>query len=373
MISECSCNKFPANNYTFLVVISPCLETAVSNSCHKYHCPLLRERTVERRPTRLPKHRVLIGKLIFLYSLQQRRNFSAMYSPCVPKGNGIAGIVISLLALPFHILVAKVLVKDTGLTLPHHLIMLSLTISDALYICSVASMAPIVMALRVTSDSFHCRLLLDFGAFITSLTIVVSSLVTITLAVERMIICIHFLNYRRLFRRSKIKMALRSYWSVGVIIAVIAAYTYDAQVGSAVTESTFFQIIVTLIVLPSAFIITVIYIRICLFSREKMIRIRPNTDSSNGTYTIAFRRKQIRIEVVAGIVCVAYIGCMVPLAAVLFLELTGLINTRLYDKRIVFGLAILNNLADPLIYGFGMTQTRQTLARMLKNICPIWH
>ena len=301
------------------------------------------------------------------------RNGTVYYS-CAPKSSSTTSIVISLLALPFHILLVKILITDVGLSLPHHLIMLSLTISDALQIFGVASISSIAMALQLTTESPVCGIVRDISVFISSLTVVVSSLVLITFGFERMIICIRFLKYRKLFRRSRITKLLSSYWLIAVIIAAIATVTNDAQkTETSVNESTSFQIICTLIILPSALIITFIYIRIFLFSRERRISVIPSPVISNVPSTKIFKKKQIWIAVVSGIVCVAYVGCMVPIAITYFLELTGLINNRPYEKTIIISIVMVNNFADPFIYGFGMTQTRQILIRMVKNICPLRH
>ena len=291
---------------------------------------------------------------------------------CVPKSSGDAAIIVSSLALPFHILMAKVLVKDVGLTLPHHQIMLSLTISDALQIFGVASLAPFVLGLQLTTESFLCDIVRDISVFLFSLTVFVSSLVLITLAIERMMICIHFLKYRQLFRKARMTKLLSSHWLFGMIIAAIATATNDARKSeTSINEATSFQIVCVVTILPSAFIITVVYIRIFLFSRERVARVIPRPVSSSMTYTNVLKKKQIRVAVVSGVVCVAYVGCMVPIAMTYFLELTGLIKHLPNEKNIIICIAMVNNFIDPLIYGFGMAETRQVLIKTMKNVFRI--
>ena len=299
-------------------------------------------------------------------------NNTTIHYVCIPKCSGIASIVLSLLALPLYILLVKVLVKDVGLSQPRHQIMLALTISDALQIFGVSSVTLLVMILQLTTESVVCGILRDFVVFTSSLTIIVSSLALTTFAIERMIICIHFLKYRQFFRKSRMTKLLCGYWLFGMIIAAIATVTNDARkTETSVNETTSFQIICITIVLPCALIISAIYIRIFLFSRERTTRVIPIPVSSNFASTNALKKKQIQIAVVAGIVCVAYVGFMVPMALTYFLELVGLIKNRPYDKTILVCIAMVNNLADPFIYGFGMTQTRQILIRMLKEIFHI--
>ena len=52
------------------------------------------------------------------------------------------------------------------------------------------------------------------------------------------------------------------------------------------------------------------------------------------------------------------------------LELTNVIENRPSAKKVLISIAMLNTLADPFIYGFGMIQTRKILIRIMKRICP---
>ena len=261
--------------------------------------------------------------------------------------------------------------KDIGLTLPHHRIMFALTISDAVQIFSASVISSIAMGTQSTTDSVTCRILRDIIVFTSSLTVVVSSLALITFAVERMIICMHFLKYRRLFQRTRVTRLLRSYWVVGMILAAIATATNDARkTETSVNETTSFQIICAMIVIPSALIITVIYFRIFLFSRERIIRVVPSSVSSKLKDIATFKGKQFRIASVAGVVCMSYVICMVPMAINFFLELIGATDNNPSLKKILVSFAMVNTLTDPIIYGFGMVQTRRILIRKVKTIFP---
>ena len=291
---------------------------------------------------------------------------------CIPNSSGTAAVVVSLLALPIHILILKILVKDIGLSLPHHQIIYTLTLSDALQMFSASGISATVLVFQITTESVTCRILRDAIVFTTSLTVVVSTLALITFAIERMIICVHFLKYRRLFRRTRVKRLLRSYWLVGMIMAGIATVTNDARkTETSVSEATSFQIICSLIILPSALIITVIYFRIYLFCRENVIRVTPNPVGSSLRDITTFNKKQIRIAAVAGIVCLSYFVFMVPMAINFFLELTGVIDNNPSTKVVFICFLMFNTLADPIIYGFGMAQTRHILIRMVKRIFPL--
>ena len=295
--------------------------------------------------------------------------------PCFPTTGGVTSLVILLLAFPFHTLMIKILVKDVGLLLPRHHIMLTLSISDALQVFLVAIVSSITFAADLTTKSVTCTLIRHLLVFGSSLTVVVSSLALVTIAAERMIICMHFLKYRRLFRRTRVLRLMRSYWLVGMIMAAIVTVTKDAQKTEAsVSGSTSFQVVSSLVILLSALIITVIYFRIFLFSRYMIMRITPSPFDNNLRDEIVFKRKQIRIAAIAGIVCMSYVVFMVPIAVNYILRLAGVIHTHSAStKGILGGLALINTIADPFIYGFGMTQTRQILIRMVKKVLPGWH
>ena len=287
---------------------------------------------------------------------------------CFPTSSGIVSLSVSIVAVPLHILLIKILVKDTGLSLPHYQIMLTLTLSDALQILTGSTLTVVIMALQLTTESYTCGLLRDITVFNSSLTVLVSSLAVVTFAVERMIICMHFLKYRRLFKRTRIAKLLYGYWLFGVLIATIAALKNDGKKAeTSINETTSFQIVCAFTVLPSATIIIIIYSRILLFSRGRIIQVAPSSDSSKLRAVATFKQKQFRIALVAGIVCIVYVVCMVPLSMVFLLELTDVIDNRPGIKKVLIMNAMLNTLADPFIYGIGMIQTRRILFRILKG------
>ena len=246
--------------------------------------------------------------------------------------------------------------------------MLTLTLSDALQILTGSILTVVIMALQLTTESYTCGLLRDITVFISSLTVIVSSLAVVTFAVERMIICMHFLKYRRLFKRTRIAKLLYGYWLFGVLIATIAALTNDGKKAeTSINETTSFQIVCAFTVLPSATIIIIIYSRILLSSRGRIIQVAPSSDSSKLRAVATFKQKQLRIALVAGIVCIVYVVCMVPLSMVFLLELTDVNDNRPGIKKVLIMNAMLNTLADPFIYGIGMIQTRRILFRILKG------
>ena len=304
------------------------------------------------------------------YSLGEAMQNHTVYS-CIPSTSSTTAVVVSCLALPLHFLLVKLLVKDVGLSLPHHQIMLTLITSDALQIFAATSSIAIGKTLQLTTESSICGILRDAVVFTSSLTVVVGSLAVVTFAVERMTICMHFLRYRRLFKLTKVKKLLYTYWLTGTVMAIIAALTNNARkTETSVIETTAFQMLCASFILPSSIIIVSSYSRILLFSRDRVIKVAPSLDISKLRDVATFRKRQIRIAFVTGIVCIAYVVCMVPLTIAFFLELAGLVPNRPSIKQILLSFMLLNNLADPFIYGFGINQTRQLLIRITRNILP---
>ena len=290
---------------------------------------------------------------------------------CTPETSGATVIIVTALALPFHIMMIKILGKDVELSMPRHKIMFCLSISDTLQIFVPCTTAIIMKAFALTTESAICRILRDLFVFSSALTIVVASLSLATLAIERMIICMYFLKYQRLFPRKRTRNLLWSYWLIGVTIAAASALTNDQQRAETILSEVFsFQILCILFIFPAATIIAVIQVRLFLFSRERMVQIIPNRAVANQRNVPSFRKRQLKIAFVAGVVSVAYIVCMVPVATMFFLELVGFAENKTTVKPALLSLAVVNTLVDPFIYGLGLTQTRQIIMRNLRSILP---
>ena len=265
----------------------------------------------------------------------------------------------------------KILIKDVEISIPRHQIMLSLSIIDGTQIFAATVATVVLKVLGLTTESSVCSILRGVIVFGASLTIVVGSLTLVTLAIERMTICMYFLKYRRLFSRKRTKYVLCSYWVIGLIISVITTATNDKQKAvTVIGDVTSIAIISVLFIIPSAVIIAIIQFRLFTFSRARMARTVPTAASINQSAVPNFRKRQLRIAFVAGIVSVAYIVCMLPLAMLYFFQLVGLTDKNPSVQSALIGLAMVNTLADPFIYGFGMAQTRKALIKVMKSCLP---
>ena len=294
---------------------------------------------------------------------------TTMHFDCVPKSSGTMSIIVTFLALPFHILMVKILWRDIQLPTPRDRIMLSLSVSDLLQILAIFFTAAVMQSFELTTESATCRILRDIALFTSTLTLTVSSLVIITLSIERKTICMDYLKFHKMFSRQRTAILLSSFWAVGLALAIITAALADEKITETlVTELTTFQVIAASLILPSAVIITVIQLQLFLFSRSRIAAMLSAKDSNSTTDGTGFKTRQLRIAFIAGIVSLAYTVCMVPLAAVGFLQVTQLVHTRASVKAGIICLSLANNLLDPFIYGIGIRRTRKILLRNIRSV-----
>ena len=102
-----------------------------------------------------------------------------------------------------------------------------------------------------------------------------------------------------------------------------------------------------------------------------MVRIVPAAASTNQRAVPDFRKRQLRIVFVAGVVSVAYIVCMVPMTMLYSLRLVGLKDDNPSVQSALVSLAMANTLVDPFIYGFGMGQTRKAIIKVIRRFLSI--
>ena len=97
---------------------------------------------------------------------------TTMHFDCVPKSSGTMSIIVTFLALPFHIFMVKILWRDIQLPTPRDRIMLSLSISDMLQILAIFFTAAVMQSFELTTESATCIILRDIA--LLSLQIIVT-------------------------------------------------------------------------------------------------------------------------------------------------------------------------------------------------------
>lgn len=287
---------------------------------------------------------------------------------CVTNRNSIVNFVVTFFALPFHILMLKILVKDIRLPNSRHKFMLFLSVADALNISTVFLINVVIKALNVTAYSFSCHILGCINLFAAVSTLVLSSLATVALSVERKIVCMHFPISHRLLSQKRTHFVLCSFLSVGLLLAVIATALDGTQhTDIKIAEMFSFQIISASVIMPTAVVITAIHFRLFFFSRAR-IGVIPSASDSRHTTATRIRKKQLKIAFFASIVAIVYTLCMVPMALIFLLEGIPVLDNHESVKISIINLAMVNSFANPFVYCIGLAQTRKLFIANVKQI-----
>ena len=287
---------------------------------------------------------------------------------CVPQGFIAPLITVVLTAMPFHFLMLKILLKDMRLSVPRHMIMFSLSLSDgiqliAFFTCMLTST---IFDFKIEENAcFITRRMISFTGV---LTICVSSCTIAMLSVERYIACIHSFRLHQIMEERRVLIGIILIWVTGAICAVPTAFDKQSFVAQTTFENdeTSMTIIASVIFISSAVILTV-QIRLFLFSRTKISRVRPTQAFGCQAELADYRKKQMKIAFVAAIVAIGYLVCMLPLSAVFIHELLYHTTIPLSIREKVAAFAFLNSLADPIIYGLGVKDTRRLVLKTVKD------
>ena len=296
---------------------------------------------------------------------------------CIASEGLIMAVFFTFFALPVHLLMMKILYKDCEMALPRHKIMMSLTISDALQIFIITVLKTFQQIISATR--YHeaaCRYMQTIKIFSVTVTLFVSSLSIVSLSIERYITCIYSLHVYYIMTTRRVTVAIGIQWIIGIGIGVITACLHDTgETPEILTEPEILQRASMFIIFPSATVITLIQLRLFLFSRSKLARVRPVHAFGNQAEMADFRRRQLKTTFIASIVATAYIVCMFPVAIA---YAYGWSHGKIIDhplKPVCAFLALLNTLVDPFIYGLGIGETRRLMWKNIKEVKNflLWH
>ena len=296
-------------------------------------------------------------------------NTSVVVGACISSNTANFVMANTVLTLPFHILLIKVLISDLRLNLPRHYTMLCLSVSDALQIFISSSCMTTVHVFNVTRDTGGCTASRIILFFILSVTIVVSSLSLVALSVERFVACIHSFHLHQIFTRERMIYGIAVIWIIGVICGAIAAILAGLDWEKMGKNANFvMRIIAVIFIIPTSITITIIQYRLLAFSRKKLARVRPESMFGSEAEIADMRKKQIKVAFVASIVAIAYIVCMFPMGCLSLYELVFGTLPHSPWKALVERLILVNNFADPFIYGIGIVDARKAVVRNLKRM-----
>ena len=296
-------------------------------------------------------------------------NSSIHIQTCISSNVASFLTVITFITLPFHILIIKVLIVDLRLALPRHNTMLCLSISDALQVFILFMCTTMPSIFGISKGSVGCNISSTILYFTLTLTLVVSSLSTIALSVERYVACIHSFHLHHIFTRERMIYGILFVWILGVICGAInVILILVGSLSVRISDNYFLKVVTVLFVIPTCTLISVIQCRLLVFSRKKLARVGPVTRFGREAEMADFRKKQIKVAFVASIVVVAYIICMFPMGCLSLYELIhGNVEYSSW-KGILERLLVVNNFADPFIYGIGTVDARKAVLKNLRKI-----
>ena len=288
---------------------------------------------------------------------------------CIPTTYGNFVILVSLITFPVHFLMIKVIVFDLRLALPRHMIMFCLLISDGLQIFISFLRVILVQIFSSTKESEECSSTGKIMFFIVAMTLVASSLSILALSVERYVACIHSFSLYKIFKRERVMYGISLIWILcvicGALTVALAAENWNEMILDAHMSM---KILSVVFVIPTSLLVSGIQLRLLVFSRTKLARVRPRTMFGCEAEMANLRKKQIKVAFVASIVVFAYISCMLPMG---LLSLYELINGNISSgaiRGVTKVLALVNNFADPYIYGLGVVDTRKALLKNLRKM-----
>ena len=202
-----------------------------------------------------------------------------------------------------------------------------------------------------------------------ALTVSVSSLAVLAMSLERYVACIHSFPLHEMFSDKRVAVMSCFIWAIGAVcaataIAIHPINTQETIVGDLIT----FKVIVVIFVIPTSAAVVFIQARLFFFSRKKLSQITPSGAFGAQAELADFRKKQIKVAMVASVIAFAFIFCMLPLAATSLYELVNNVSLKSTFKTTCIALAMANTLVDPFIYGFGVAVTRRLIMKNLKNL-----
>ena len=287
---------------------------------------------------------------------------------CVIEKTATFQIVLMFCTLPFHLIIIKALATDVRFDLQRHTILFSLSLSDAFVTFGLFILGIVNKTTILTIESSGCTIYRRFTIFIACSTLVVSSVSIIAMAVERYISCVHSFHVHRILTESRVRSWSICTWIMGVVIGILAAFTSHFDGNIIIPNHSIVQYVYLIFAIPASVFVIVIQVRLFIFSRTKIKRIAPTGAFGVKLELFDYKRKQMKIAFMAGIVATAFVVCMIPLAIVFLYELLSDVTVSSSYRSVCLSLSLSNSFVDPFIYGFGVADTRRKMLRDFKKV-----
>ena len=283
----------------------------------------------------------------------------------------ITASALLLFALPFHLLIMKILAVNFRLENPRHVILFCLSVSDSLQV-GCGSIVLIVFQFEdMKLGTQSCTRIRYVIIYYASLTFIVSSFTLVVLSVERYIACFHSFHIHEWLANKRTIPALAVVWICGILGGGIACISEPRDSEPVILASSdYFQALVVTVALPvSVFLITVQSMLFYL-SRRKLTAIQPSVANSFSSRDENHaKKKQFKLAMVAGMVVLSYLISTLPGACVILTNQYIKPQQRKALRGMLSAiLGMLNSLLNPFIYGLGMLDTRQAIKRELRKL-----
>ena len=132
---------------------------------------------------------------------------STYIQTCVNAEGYIFPMLLTFVTLPFHIMIIKILAVDFRFDLPRHAILFSLSLSDAIMVCTLFISSFVSRVITIKLQSTGCMVYRGFLLFFGCSTTVISSLSITALSLERYIACIHSFHLHQILTESRVRYA----------------------------------------------------------------------------------------------------------------------------------------------------------------------
>ena len=283
----------------------------------------------------------------------------------------VAALVLLLLALPFHLLIMKILALNFRFENPRHVILFCLSASDSLQVAFVCLAMIIFQTETMELGSQPCTTLRRTIIYFASLTFIVSSFSLVALSVERYIACFHGFYIHEWLANRRTVPALVAFWICGIIVSGIVCFSGSRDKDPVIfASSDYFQAMFVSITFPVSIVLITVQSLLFYLSRKKLMAVQPSVAVSSSNRDESFaKKKQFKLAMVAGMVVLSYLMCTLPGACVILAnQYIEPERRKIFRGLLSASLGMLNTLLNPFIYGLGMLDTRKAISRELRKI-----
>ena len=280
---------------------------------------------------------------------------------------GNFAITILFMVLPMHILVIKVLVFNLRFEVPRHIILFSLSVSDCLQILVTAILMAVQKVASFSSDSSICfgvRAAIQFNG---AVTVVVSSFTLVSLSFERYIMCFYCYRFHEILTKKRVVFVQVAIWILGFLAGgfVVSSFQHGRENVMFSETGGHFSLVILIVTFTVSAVVVIVQARLFWLSKKKLNRIGPQNDNNNDVG----RRRQLKITVISSIVVLAYLISMLPSSCTILVHKFKKKKSppSLTLQTIVTSMAMVNTLINPVIYGFGIADTRKEIKRELRK------